>query len=394
MSEPTIPKVDLPTAIKRAWGCLPWGSERQRTLLFLPAVAALALFGVALALVPRGVDAGWLLYAQDDPVLLADRMVEKELTAPVATREIEAALAAQDAELADSFVELAKARGIAIDPALADRVAAANSPAATASRQVENFARGLVIGEPDDMVGLAGTAIGDLFVFGDIRDAIREGVHYAKGEKVDELVLGLSGVGIVVTAGTYASVGFAAPARIGLSLAKAARKTGRLSARLATYVGRSLREVVDTAALRRALAGASIAEPAVAVRAARAAVKMEKAEGLVDLAKDVGRVQRSAGTRAAIKGLEMADGPRDMSRLARLAEAKGGKTRAILKLAGRAAIALTAATINLIGLAFGALFVLWTLCTTVKSTSERLTRRILQRRKQHRLRQQLALAGA
>ena len=57
------------------------------------------------------------------------------------------------------------------------------------------------------MVGLAGTALGDLFVFGDIRDAVREGSRYAHGETDDELVLGLACVGIALTAGTYASFG-------------------------------------------------------------------------------------------------------------------------------------------------------------------------------------------
>ena len=42
-------------------------------------------------------------------------------------------------------------------------------------RSLESFTRGLITGEPDDLVGFAGTALGDLFVFGDIRDAVREG---------------------------------------------------------------------------------------------------------------------------------------------------------------------------------------------------------------------------
>jgi hypothetical protein len=364
----------------------------RHTRLFLPVAAVLALLGAALALAPLGLDAGWLLYAQDDPALLAERVVDKEFSAPVAAREIEAALDAGDTDLADSFVELARARGIAIDPALTARLDAANSAAAQASRHVEHFARGLVIGEPDDVVGLAGTALGDLFVFGDIRDAVREGVRSARGEKADELVLGLACVGIAVTAGTYASVGLGTPARVGLSLAKAARKTGRMGARLAAFLGRSLREVVDMAALRRAMAGASLAEPAVAVRAAREAVKTEKAARLIDLAGDVGRVQRSAGTRAALEGLQIAEGPRDMSRLARLAEANGGKTRAILKLAGRAAIVLTTAVMNLVGWAFSALIALWTLCSAVKSTSERVTRRVLDWRKRRRRRREAAAA--
>src|SRR5262249_27311553 len=52
---------------------------------------------------------------------------------------------------------------------------------------------------------------------------------------------------------------------------------------------------------------------------------------------DVGRVQASAGTRAALDGLKLAESPRDISKISRLAAAKGGKTRAILKIAGRAA---------------------------------------------------------
>ena len=100
---------------------------------------------------------------------------------------------------------------------------------------------------------MAGTALGDLFVFGDIRDAVREGSRLAKGEPADELVLGLAGVGLALTAGTYASLGAGAPARVGLSVLKAARKTGRMTAQMGEWLGRSLREVVDWSALRRAV---------------------------------------------------------------------------------------------------------------------------------------------
>ena len=65
-------------------------------------------------------------------------------------------------------------------------------PARQAPRvRVGSFARGLITGEPDDLVGLAGTALGDLFVFGDIRDAVREGTRFATGQQADELILGL-----------------------------------------------------------------------------------------------------------------------------------------------------------------------------------------------------------
>lgn len=359
----------------------------SRFCLSPPLIAAVISAAAAIALVPRGLNAGWLLYAQDDPMLLADRAVDMTFSASAAKREIETALSANDADLAASFLELARDRGIPVDVSLAERVADANSTSANASRGAESFARGLITGEPDDAVGLAGTALGDLFVFGDIRDAVREGVRYARGEQVDELVLGLACVGIAVTAGAYASLGLATPARVGFSVVKAARKAGRISTRLADWVGRSTREVVDMAALRHAFTVASLTEPAVAVRAAREAVKAEKAGDLVGLVSDVGRVQVKAGTQAALDGLKVAEGPRDVARLARIAEAKGGKTRAILKLAGRAAITLTVAAFNLVSWLFAALMAVFGFCSAVKNATERCTRWVIRVNRARRERQ-------
>ncbi len=88
------------------------------------------------------------------------------------------------------------------------------------------------------------------------------------GERYDPWILGLAGVGMAITAATYATVGVTAPERVGLSLVKAARRSGRLN-------------------------------PVLAVRAAREAVKVEGAGGLVELAENTGRIETKAGTQAA-----------------------------------------------------------------------------------------------
>ena len=71
----------------------------------------------------------------------------------------------------------------------------------------ESFALGLHHRRAGRWRGLAGTALGDLFVFGDIRDAVREGARLATGGAADELVLGLACAGLAITAGTYATLG-------------------------------------------------------------------------------------------------------------------------------------------------------------------------------------------
>ena len=104
---------------------------------------------------------------------------------------------------------------------------------------------------------------------------------------------------------------------------------------------------MDWTALRRAVGKASVTEPATAARAVREAVKVEKSRDLVRMVGDVGRVQTKAGTQAALDGLKIAQGPRDVARMARLADVKGNRTRAILKMFGRGALFLAASAFNL-----------------------------------------------
>lgn len=363
----------------------------MRSARLTPALlAVVALAALAAYLVPRGLDAGAWLAVADDPVRLADRALDDKFNADLATREINAALEAKDADLAQSFVDLAAERQVALDPALIEQVKGATAEAASPKYAVASFAQGLISGEPKDGVGLAGTALGDLFVFGDIRDAVREGGRLASGEQADELVLGLACVGLAITAGTYATAGAAAPARVGLTLAKVARKTGQLGGELAVRMGRLLRGVVDWGQLRRAAAGASLAEPAVVVRAARAAVKLDRAGALVDVVRDVGRIEAKVGMRGALEGLKVAETPRDVARVAKLAEKEGSKTRAILKTLGRGAIALSVAAFDLGTWVLGALLTVLAFVSSLKSATERLTLRALRRRKERRRKREAA----
>ena len=354
-------------------------------------------------IVPPARDAFALLAAQDDPSELADLRLNSALpNSPALVAEnIEAALAAGDADLANSFVELAREKNIALSEELLKRVGDAVAEANSTSHFAKRFATGLVTGNADDVASLSGTVAGDLFVFGDIRDAVREGKHLAMGEDTDHLVLGLAAAGLAVTAATYVSVGGAVPVRAGLTMVKDARKVGRLGEGLTQWAGRSAREIVDAPMLQQAVASGSVLRPGATISAIKAAFRAEKAGALVRLAKDVGRVGEKAGARGALDTLRIAEGPKDVARAARLAESKGGQTRAILKLLGRGALLLAAGAFNLSLWVFGALLTLFGLLSSIKATTERATMAWLRRKKARRLKQQAAavlpgptLAGA
>jgi hypothetical protein len=356
-------------------------------------LAVTTVSSVALAVLwPHARDAFAILAAQDDPAELSDIQLNSALrnSQIVVADQIEAALAAGDADLANSFVDLAREKNVSLPGELSQRVSDAVTEENSSSHFARRFATGLVTGNADDAGSLSGTVAGDLFVFGDVRDVVRESKHLVMGEDTDHLVLGLATAGLAVTAATYVSVGGVAPVRAGLTLVKDARKVGRLGDGLIEWAGRSAREAVDMPMLQNAVASGSVMHPGQTVSAIRAAFHAEKAGALVRLAKDVGRISEKAGARGAIDTLRIAEGPEDVARAARLAESRGGQTRAILKMLGRGALLLAAGAFDLSMWVFGALLAMFGFLASIKATTERATQSWLNHKKARRLRKQVA----
>jgi len=302
--------------------------------------------------VPGGMQAARLMAAAEDPVRLSELALETQFNETVAAREIEEALAAGDHDLARSFVDLADERGVKVPPALIAKTESAERDAAAPSSKVASFARGFVTGKPEDVSSAAGMIAGDLFVFGDVRDVVRESWRGLKGDEADLLVLGLAGGGLAITAGVYASGGLAAPARAGLSVVKAARRGGVIGASMVRLL------------------------------------KVETREGITAFASNLGKVQARTGTRGALDALKIAERPADAAKLAALAAAKGGKTRAIVKVLGRGAIVLGTSLFHLTSWVFWLLLNLIAFCAACKRAVERMTLRHCERRRMRKLRLQ------
>ena len=368
--------------------------KRRRIGLALAGVAVSA--AVFAALWPHAREAGEIFAMQDDPAALSDMRIDSALrnNQSLVAENVETALASGDADLANSFVELAHEKNVAMTEDASRRVADAVADENSSSHFAKRFATGLVTGNADDVASLSGTVAGDLFVIGDVRDVVRETKHLAMGEETDRLVLGLATAGLAVTAATYVTVGGMGPVRAGLTVVKDARKVGRLGEGLARWAGRSAREIVDAPVLEQAVASSSVLRPIDSASAIRAAFRAEKAGALVRLAKDVGRVGEKAGMRAAQDTLKIAESPKDVARAARLAEQKGGQTRAIIKILGRGALLLATGAFDLAMWLFWALLALFGMLSSIKSATERATQAWLDRKKARRLRAQLEAGHA
>ncbi|MCJ2082775.1 hypothetical protein [Methylobacterium sp. J-090] len=317
------------------------------------ALAAGLLAGTGAELLPRAHLAWRLLGAADDPPALARLRLEAVATPDRVADAIDAAVAAQDDTLAQSFLELADGRGIPVDAARRARVAALGEGAPL--RAARAFADGALTGQADSGVGLAGAFAADLTGLGDLRALAREGGHLLRDEPHDPIVLGLAGVGLAATAATYAG-GLGAVARGGATLLKTAHRSGRLSRPLATHLARLARESVDPGAVRALALAAGRLDLAGARTAARAGLRTGAVAELTALGGQAYALQGRMGTRGVLQVLSLARSPAEVSRAVRLAEGMGPATRAVLKLLDRAALVIGAVLMELVrtvGLALG-----------------------------------------
>lgn len=335
-------------------------------------VVIFAGLGCAFALAqtaPRGVNSLRIFMAGDSPeaatraAIMADRSV---LSARRMTDEIRQALEADDPDLAASFIELAQAEGLTLAPELKTRVAEAVAADGRPAAQAARFADGFVTGRARDGAALAGTIAGDLTVYGDVRDLAREGWHAARGDSVDKTMVALAGAGLAVTAGAYVSLGAAAPVRAGLSLFKGARRSLKLGSESAQWLGKAV---------------------------SRAGKSERGMQTLLTAARDAGRIEAKLGTRGAFDALALARSPKDVARVARLAESRGSQTRALLKLFGRGAIVLGSLAFDLAGWLLWLVLSLFGVLAWIKATTESLTAALLRRSKRRKMRA-LALVPA
>ncbi|MEH3144610.1 MAG: hypothetical protein PGN34_04515 [Methylobacterium frigidaeris] len=318
------------------------GTDRRRApTIALALVAGGVLLAAGVTVVPRASEAWRLRQAADDPAALSELRLAAVPTATM-SREIDAALAAGDIDLAKSLLALAEARGATLTAAQGATMA--DLERSGPGRSAADLARGFATGEAEGTAGLVGAVAGDLVGYGDLRDLWREGGRMLRGETYDEVLLGLSAVGLALTGVTVATLGTgagaSAPVHAGATTLKVARRTGRLSRPLAGLLTRTGRAVLDADAAKAAVVAAGRLDLAAARQGLRGALRPGAVKELRGLGRSTAALQGRLGSRGALQALSVAETADDLRRAALLSERAGLRTRAILKLLGRGALVL------------------------------------------------------
>jgi len=304
------------------------------------AALAAALAGSAPAVLPHAWSAFELWRAWSDPFLVSETreetvrsddpavLIEGHLAGATAEdyrQEIEAAVKAGDAELAQSLLMLAAQRNVALDRSLEERVAAI---------QPDSVAKNVwdgVKGEADSPEGFAAELTTDLLVIGDLRDLAKQAWAYPEQ---DNTIVALAAAGIAASAATAVSGGAAGPAKFGISALKIAKRAGKLNAKLLGSLSRQSARAVDSGALKAVGARAVRLDWGGVKASAVRVVDRNVVDELLAGGGSLGRLARARGPKATLDSLAAAETTADLKTLGKLSDHAGPSYRGVLKMTG------------------------------------------------------------
>jgi hypothetical protein len=312
------------------------GGHLHRVFRGLVGRIGVALFAAGLVLSPHVGDAIKVLRLAGEGAIAEYRL--KSIPPQSYVAEIEQALDARDYDLARSLAALAGDNGMELPGKLIARLA--EVPAFDLASVVGQGWNCIVNGDFDSEAGFACVVAVDLTSVGDLRDLIAQGGNYIAGQPVDYFTLGISTVGLTLTAATVGTGGGVLPVRIGASFLKAVKKAGRIPPRLAAEISTLLMRSINGGALDEALVLARELRLDELHRPLARLFDPRSVGAISELATDMGRIGAVGGVRAMKLSVGAADSVRDVRLLARTAERYEDRFPAVMKLLGRGAIRL------------------------------------------------------
>lgn len=178
--------------------------------------------------------------------------------------------------------------------------------------QAEKIQEGLLTGSSDELSGQVTGLASSMLVIGDIRDLVKEGLHWVRDEEPDELIVALSGIGVVATAVQLISFGTTSPIKAGISVTKVAHQAGAIPPWLRQHLIQGSSKVLETRSLAPVIA------------------TITKIQRLIDHVR----------YRQGFELLGMTRDPGSLNRMAHLAQHLGPATVPLMRLGGDAALAI------------------------------------------------------
>ncbi|MBL4873705.1 MAG: hypothetical protein JKY41_10010 [Rhodobacteraceae bacterium] len=171
----------------------------------------------------------------------------------------------------------------------------------------------------------------DLTPIGDVVGVVRESKHYVFGEEVDMFELGLSAVGLGAVVLVPLTGGTSATVKIGASMAKTAKRMGRISDPLLRLLRRTFTGAIDRDIIAKSSFGSYFAD-------VRRAINPDAIKPALMVVDDLGSIRTSVGIPHTLHLMKNIDTPSDARAIARVADVTGDRTVGVFEVLGKSRV--------------------------------------------------------
>lgn len=268
-------------------------------------------------------------------------------TEDLSTR-INSALDEDDFDSALMYTEIAEFAGFSLTPEAADAMHQATGITATVVRNTTDVISGFVTGDATSLAGLGGAVASDLTVVGDVRDISDQAPRMMAGEPYNELILGLSVVGVGITGATVATGGGGLPGRVAVSLLKVAAKTGSLTVDFSRTLTRMVGDAVNFPGLRETLRSVRLSDSAATREAVTAYARSINTAELAPVVARMNDLRVNAGASESVRLMRFVRSTDDLDDIANMSAALGRKTRGIAEITGKTSLRAFRTTLRIV----------------------------------------------
>jgi len=201
-------------------------------------------------------------------------------------------------------------------------------------RNIKSFTSGFINGEAESSVELSGSIASDLTLYGDLRDAKKEGSKYLDNEPYDAFILNISLLGIGLSASQLFSAGASTPLKIGTSVIKAAKKSAKLTKPFSKVLQTKLSKTVDTKILKK-LDVNSLFKFEETINKIATSIDIKPVKSLFD---DVNIIKQNTSLTDTIELMKYVDTPKELKSIGKISSQYKTNTKGVMKVLGKGAV--------------------------------------------------------
>ncbi len=270
-------------------------------------------------------------YKKEFVPLNIEQELKRVATPQFLNEKIESALKSGNIEDAKAYAGIAKRLNIAIKANLAAKIESENSGVKKAIRGVKDFAKGFISGKSTNISSLSGSVASDFTLIGDLRDGYKEGRKYLNNQNYDKFLLGISLVGIALTASEFATMGATVPLKGGASVLKSAYKSGKITAKFGKVLEKKLAKSVDFKLIKQA----DFSSLKNTKKSLKAIAKSVDPKPFKSLFKELNRVRKNSSLTDSVELLKYVESEKDLQKIAKISAKYKKDTKGVFKILGK-----------------------------------------------------------